>query len=88
MTPTILREGHGLGVYFLTYELLVQTALSRLGKERKDLSSTMVMLFGASAGVAVSVERKVLLSRLKSHCGPLFAALAISLSNRVGHTTY
>lgn len=59
MTPTMLREGHGLGIYFLTYELLVQAALNRSGKERKDLSSTVVMLFGASAGVAVSVERTV-----------------------------
>jgi solute carrier family 25 carnitine/acylcarnitine transporter 20/29 len=56
MTPTMLREGHGLGIYFLTYEMLVQAALQRSGKERKDLSGTMVMLFGASAGVAVSIK--------------------------------
>lgn len=52
----MLREGHGMGVYFLTYEFLVQAQLQRSGKERGDLPSSMAMLFGASAGVAVSVE--------------------------------
>lgn len=51
MTPTMLREGHGMGVYFLTYEFLVQRQLH--GRPREELSNLMAMLFGASAGVTV-----------------------------------
>lgn len=53
----MVREGHGLGIYFLTYELLVQKALAKTGKERKDLPSSMAMLFGAFAGVAVRLSK-------------------------------
>lgn len=50
----MLREGHGLGVYFLTYEALVQRELLKTGKTRKELPSSMAMLYGGSAGIAVS----------------------------------
>ncbi|PWN37173.1 putative YMC1-protein of the mitochondrial carrier family [Meira miltonrushii] len=51
MTATIIREGHGAGIYFLTYEYLVQRTLN--GRPREELSNVMAMLFGASAGVAL-----------------------------------
>ncbi|KDN51375.1 putative YMC1-protein of the mitochondrial carrier family [Tilletiaria anomala UBC 951] len=51
--PTLLREGQGMGVYFLTYEALVQQSLKRSGLTRKELPTTHAMLFGASAGVAL-----------------------------------
>ncbi|UZJ51098.1 hypothetical protein CBS101457_000418 [Exobasidium rhododendri] len=74
ITPTLLREGHGLGVYFLTYEALVQQQLKRSGKERKDLPATMAMLFGASAGVALWLSAyplDVVKSRMQTdHIGP------------------
>lgn len=49
--PTILREAHGMGVYFWTYEELVRYALQ--GKPRDQLSTTAAMGAGASAGVAL-----------------------------------
>ena len=55
MVPTMLREGHGMGVYFLTYEYLVQRKLQ--GRSREELSSTWAMLFGGSAGIAVCILR-------------------------------
>ncbi|PWN88659.1 putative YMC1-protein of the mitochondrial carrier family [Acaromyces ingoldii] len=53
MLPTMLRESQGMGVYFLSYEFLVQRHLAETGKQRADLPSVMAMLFGASAGVAL-----------------------------------
>lgn len=51
MTSTILREGHGMGVYFLTYEFLVQRQLGT--KSRQELSNTLAMTFGATAGITL-----------------------------------
>lgn len=49
--PTILREGHGMGIYFWTYEEIVQHILD--GKPRSELPATSAMLAGGSAGVAL-----------------------------------
>lgn len=51
--PTLLREGQGMGVYFLTYETLVQRQLKSSGLTRQELPSVYAMLFGASAGITL-----------------------------------
>ncbi|KAK0542889.1 Mitochondrial carrier protein ymc2 [Tilletia horrida] len=55
MVPTLLREGVGMGTYFLVYESLVQWQLARMGAgtTRADLPTVSAMAFGASAGVAL-----------------------------------
>lgn len=40
-----------MGVYFLTYEYLVQHQLQ--GRPRQELSSFMAMMFGGTAGLTV-----------------------------------
>lgn len=42
-----------MGVYFLTYEYLVQRKLASSGLTRKDLPNVYAMLFGASAGITL-----------------------------------
>jgi len=53
MGPTLLREGHGMGIYFLTYEYLVQKKLQADQITREQLPSTTSMLAGAAAGTVV-----------------------------------
>ncbi|PWN50806.1 putative YMC1-protein of the mitochondrial carrier family [Violaceomyces palustris] len=48
--PTLLREGHGMGMYFLTYEFLVQRKLAKDGITRSELPSSFAMFAGACAG--------------------------------------
>ncbi|CDO92430.1 unnamed protein product [Kluyveromyces dobzhanskii CBS 2104] len=49
LTPTMLRESHGCGVYFLTYEALVGQQVQS-GIERKDIPAWKLCLFGAASG--------------------------------------
>ncbi|WFD42308.1 hypothetical protein MPSI1_000950 [Malassezia psittaci] len=52
--PTFLREGHGMGIYFLTYDYLVQQVMKRQHLEhRSQLSPTVPLLAGASAGIVL-----------------------------------
>lgn len=52
--PTLLREAHGLGVYFWTYEELVRRKLASMGnKPRTELPSSAALLYGGSAGAAL-----------------------------------
>ena len=51
--PTFAREFHGMGMYFLTYEALVQYKLSTSNLERSQLPSTYAMFAGAMAGYAL-----------------------------------
>lgn len=53
--PTVLREGHGMGVYFLTYEYLVQKKLQADGITREQLPNMTSMLAGAAAGTVVRI---------------------------------
>lgn len=48
--PTLAREFHGMGMYFLTYEALVHHKLTRDGISRSELPSTYAMFAGAMAG--------------------------------------
>ncbi|WFD29424.1 hypothetical protein MSPP1_000433 [Malassezia sp. CBS 17886] len=53
MGPTMLREGHGMGVYFLTYEYVIDQVMRRKNIARKDLAPTVPLLAGASSGLAL-----------------------------------
>lgn len=57
MGPTVLREGHGMGIYFLTYEYLVQKKLQADKISREQLPNTTSMLAGAAAGTVVRALR-------------------------------
>lgn len=46
----MLRDGVGMGCYFLTYEALVQRHLRVNGGERGDISPVYAVGFGAAAG--------------------------------------
>jgi len=54
---TLLREASGYGVYFWAYEQLVQRELAQKGIRREELSPAKAVLFGASAGYVVSINR-------------------------------
>lgn len=47
--PTLLRESHGTGIYFFTYETLVR----REGGRREDIPAWKLCLFGAAAGYSM-----------------------------------
>lgn len=49
LTPTMLRESHGCGVYFLTYEALVSQQV-KSGIDRKDIPAWKLCLYGAASG--------------------------------------
>lgn len=49
--PTIVREGHGMGVYFLTYEYIVQKRLEVLGIARDKIPASTSMLAGGLSGL-------------------------------------
>jgi solute carrier family 25 carnitine/acylcarnitine transporter 20/29 len=46
----MIRDGVGMGCYFLTYEALVQRHLRVNGGERGDISPLWAVGFGAAAG--------------------------------------
>ncbi|KAJ1025778.1 hypothetical protein NDA18_004112 [Ustilago nuda] len=48
--PTFAREFHGMGMYFLTYEALVQYKLKSCNLTRDQLPGTYAMFAGAMAG--------------------------------------
>jgi len=48
--PTLWRESIGYGVYFLTYEKLVQRDMRLNNYRRQDVSSAKAVLYGATAG--------------------------------------
>lgn len=50
--PTMLREGHGCGTYFLVYEAFVATEI-RKGIDRKDVPAWKLCAFGAVSGIAL-----------------------------------
>lgn len=50
MTPTLIREGHGMGVYFLVYEAVVGYKLKKDNLTRAELPSLWAMLGGAVSG--------------------------------------
>jgi solute carrier family 25 (mitochondrial carnitine/acylcarnitine transporter), member 20/29 len=52
---TLIREASGYGVYFLTYEKLVQREMAQKGIRRDQISAANAVLYGAAAGYAVSI---------------------------------
>jgi solute carrier family 25 (mitochondrial carnitine/acylcarnitine transporter), member 20/29 len=70
--PTILREGQGFGLWFLTYEYLVNRAVVRSGGKRDDLPAWKLCSFGAIAGLILwlgSYPLDVIKSRMQSDVG-------------------
>lgn len=51
--PTLLREGHGIGIYFLTFEALVKNETIKQKVARSDIPGWKLCLFGATAGYAM-----------------------------------
>lgn len=51
--PTLVREAHGMGIYFATYEFLVKHDMKLNSLERKDLPSWRLCLYGATSGVTL-----------------------------------
>lgn len=56
---TLWREATGYGVYFLTYELLMQREMKQKGIRRDQVSPANAVLFGAAAGYAVRIPHVV-----------------------------
>lgn len=48
-TPTLMRTSHGFGMYFLTYEALINTQIHQ-GIKREDVATWKVCGFGAISG--------------------------------------
>lgn len=48
-TPTLMRTSHGFGMYFLTYEALINAQLHK-GLQREDIQTWKVCMFGAISG--------------------------------------
>jgi solute carrier family 25 (mitochondrial carnitine/acylcarnitine transporter), member 20/29 len=55
---TFLREAVGYGVYFWTYEKLVQREMAKKGILREQISPGSAILYGAAAGYAVSDDQR------------------------------
>jgi solute carrier family 25 (mitochondrial carnitine/acylcarnitine transporter), member 20/29 len=53
---TLLREATGYGVYFLSYEKLIQWEMSKKGIRRDQINPMNTVLYGATAGYAVSLD--------------------------------
>ncbi|KAH3677228.1 hypothetical protein WICMUC_001809 [Wickerhamomyces mucosus] len=51
--PAGVREAHGMGLYFLTFEWLVKREMINNNIERKEISSYKLCLFGALAGYSM-----------------------------------
>ncbi|KAG6911167.1 hypothetical protein DXG01_003907 [Tephrocybe rancida] len=50
---TLLREASGYGVYFLTYEKIVQWEMEKKGIRRDQINPLNAVLYGATAGYAL-----------------------------------
>ncbi|EPX70656.1 carrier with solute carrier repeats [Schizosaccharomyces octosporus yFS286] len=52
--PTALREGHGSGVYFLTYETLIKRSMEKHQlKDRSQIPGWKLCVFGAACGYSM-----------------------------------
>ncbi|EDO14997.1 hypothetical protein Kpol_376p10 [Vanderwaltozyma polyspora DSM 70294] len=52
LVPTMIREAHGCGTYFLVYEALVAREINK-GLKRTDIAATKLCLFGALSGTTL-----------------------------------
>lgn len=48
--PTLVRESHGMGMYFLTFEALVKREMALKDCQRKDIPGWKLCMYGAGAG--------------------------------------
>lgn len=53
ITPTIIREGHGMGMYFLTFEALVKRDQHKNKIERSEIPGWRLCSYGALAGYSM-----------------------------------
>lgn len=53
LNPTLMRESLGIGVYFMTFEALVQNTMKKYNVARKSVESWRLCLFGGLAGYAM-----------------------------------
>jgi solute carrier family 25 carnitine/acylcarnitine transporter 20/29 len=70
--PTMLREAQGFGLWFLTFEFLVQWSVTATGGKRDDLPAWKLCGFGAIAGLVLwigSYPLDVIKSRMQSDVG-------------------
>jgi solute carrier family 25 (mitochondrial carnitine/acylcarnitine transporter), member 20/29 len=70
--PTVLREAQAYGLWFLTYEFLVQRSVVATGGKRDDLPAWKLCGFGAVAGLVLwvgSYPLDVIKSRMQSDPG-------------------
>jgi Mitochondrial carrier protein len=78
---TFLREAVGYGVYFLTYEKLMQREMEQKGIPRYQIKPINAVLYGAIAGYAVRLFYRI--SRYyPSLAYLLLSALGCYISNR------
>ena len=66
---TILREGQGFGLWFLTFEYLMQRTIKEEKMARNDIPAWRLALYGATAGYVLwlgSYPLDVIKSRLQS----------------------
>ena len=71
----MLREATGYGVYFLTYEKLVQREMEKKGIRRDQISPVNAVLYGATAGYAVRVPGLYANAVLSNHSIQLWAVI-------------
>lgn len=51
--PTAIREGHGMGIYFLTFEALVQRDMIKNKVERKEIPGWKLCMYGGASGYSM-----------------------------------
>ncbi|CCG83864.1 protein of unknown function [Taphrina deformans PYCC 5710] len=51
--PTLLRESHGTGIYFFTYESLLKWDMTTNGRKREEIPAWKLCMFGAAAGYSM-----------------------------------
>jgi solute carrier family 25 carnitine/acylcarnitine transporter 20/29 len=67
----MLRDGIGMGCYFLTYEALVQRHLKSTGGGRGDISPLWAVGYGAAAGYGLWFRYVLGLGRKAARIPPL-----------------
>lgn len=50
LMPTLVRESHGMGMYFLTFEALVKRDMANNDCKRSDIPGWRLCMYGAGAG--------------------------------------
>ena len=50
---TLMREASGYGVYFWTYEMLMEREMMQKGIKRSEVNPAKTVLFGAASGYTV-----------------------------------